>query len=72
MWLLAVLTGDRINVFFIKKCMAVLPGRETLAVITGRPYYRGGRKAGFYCIVFFVVFFFPFANHLWTISNGQG
>ena len=36
MWPLAVLTGDRINGFFfcIRKCMAVLPGRKKLVVIT--------------------------------------
>ena len=46
MWPLAVLTG-----FFIRKCMAVLPGRKKLAVIIKWPYYQGGRKVGFHCIV---------------------
>ena len=34
-WSLAVLTGDRINEgYFIRKCMAVLPSRKKVAVIT--------------------------------------
>ena len=48
MWLLGVLTGHRINVFFNikRKCMAVLLGW----VITRWLYYWGGRKTGFYCM----------------------
>ena len=46
MWPLAVLTGDRINegFFFIRNCMAVLPGQKKVAVKTRCPYYRGGRN----------------------------
>ena len=29
MWLLALLAGDLINSFFIRKCMAILPGEKS-------------------------------------------
>ena len=50
---LALLTSDGINEgFFTRKCVVVLPGgQKKVAVITRWPYYRGGRKAGFHCIV---------------------
>ena len=44
MWPLAVVMGDpALTVFFIRKCMAVLPDRKRVAVITRCPYYRGGQ-----------------------------
>ena len=49
MWPLAAVIGGRINGFFLI-CMAVLPGRKKVAVITRCPYYRGGRKAGLHGI----------------------
>ena len=36
-----------LTVFFIRKWMAVLPGRKKVAIITRWLYYQGGRKAGF-------------------------
>ena len=54
MWLLAILMGDRIRVFFFYKNMyGFFEGPKKLAIIMRRPYYRGGRKAGFYCIIKF-------------------
>ena len=47
----AVLT----RVFFTRKCMAVFTKRPKKSGRNNevtRPYYRGGRKAGFHCISF--------------------
>ena len=44
MWPLAVLTR-----VFYKKMYGRFVGQKTVVVITRRPYYQGGRKAGLHC-----------------------